>query len=199
MKFLGRICLIILIFLFAFSIFPLNSYAIIVAPPFNVEVAPNNAGSVGEYKIYGSYSEHDKIETLKVYFRADTNFRSPSAPSGSVIVNNIPVLGVQFKKAEGGSSMEATLHLSQVINKGDQVEILFKKEAGIVNPTIPAVCYKARVVLINHLGVEVEAVLSYTYRITSSVVQSVTATADPAVKGMEAEYTVNFATVIIGT
>jgi hypothetical protein len=197
-KFFRRFCLIILIYLFAFSVFPLNSHAITVTIPFNVEVAPNNAGSVAEYRIYGSYSEYDKVKTLKVYFRADTGFKSQSAPSGSVLVNNIPALGVKFRKVED-SSIEAILSLSQYINKGDKIEILFKKEAGIVNPTIPAVCYKVRVALVNYLGVEVEAVLSHTYRITSSVVQGVTATVDPAVKGMKAEYTVNFTTGVRGT
>jgi hypothetical protein len=196
-KFFRRFCLIILIYLFTFSVFPLNSRAITVVPPFSVEVAPNNAGSVGEYRIYGSYSDYDKVKTLKVYFRANTDFKSPSAPSGSVLVNNIPVVGVQFRKVDD-SSIEAILSLSQTINTGDKIEILFKKEAGVVNPTIPAVCYKVRVVLVNHIGVEVEAVLSYKYRITSSAVQGVTVAVDPAVKGMKAEYTVNFTTGVRG-
>jgi hypothetical protein len=184
----------ILVMLFVFLIFPLRSSAITVAPLFEVEVTPINAGSVAEYRIYGSYSEYNKVNMLKVYFREDTSFRSPGAPYGSVLVNGVPVLGTQFRKIESDGSIEATLYLSQYINKDNKIEILFKKNAGVVNPITPATCYKVRVVLINYNGVEVGTILSNSYRITSSAVQGLTVNVDPAVRGMKAEYVVSFAT-----
>lgn len=194
MNFIKKLFMWILVMLFVFLIFPLRSSAINVAPLFEVEVTPINAGSVAEYRIYGSYSEYDKIKTLKVYFRADTSFRSPGAPYGSVLVNGVPVLGTQFRKIESDSSVEVILYLSQYINSGDKIEILFKKNAGVVNPITPATCYKVRVVLINYNGVEVGTILSNSYRITSSAVQGLTAKVDPPVKGMKAEYVISFAT-----
>ena len=188
-----RLFLIILILLFC-SIFPLKSYAITVAPLFEVEVNPVNAGSVAEYRIYGSYSEYNKIKTLKVYFREDTSFRSSGAPSGSVLVNGVSVLGTQFRKIESDGSVEVNLYLSQYVNSGDKIEILFKKDAGVVNPITPATCYKVRVVLINYNGVEVGTILSNSYRIASSAVQGLTVKVDPAIRGMKAEYVVSFAT-----
>jgi hypothetical protein len=180
--------------LFIFLIFPLRSSAITVTPLFEIEVTPINAGSVAEYRIYGSYSEYNKIKTLKVYFREDTSFRSSGAPYGSVLVNGVSVLGTQFRKIESDGSVEATLYLSQYINKDNKIEILFKKNAGVVNPITPATCYKVRVVLINYNGVEVGTILSNSYRITSSAVQSLTVNVDPAIRGMKAEYVVSFAT-----
>lgn len=194
MNFIKKLFMWILVMLFVFLIFPLRSSAITVAPLFEIEVNPINAGSVAEYRIYGSYSEYNKIKTLKVYFRADTNFKNPGAPSGSVLVNGVSVLGTQFRKIESDGSVEATLYLSQYINSGDKIEILFKKNAGVVNPITPATCYKLRVALINYNGVEVETILSNSYRITSSAVQSLTVNVDPAIRGMKAEYVVSFAT-----
>ena len=194
MNFIKKLFMWILVMLFVFLIFPLRSSAITVAPLFEVEVTPINAGSVAEYRIYGSYSEYDKIKTLKAYFRADTSFRSFGAPYGSVLVNGVPVLGTQFRKIESDGSVEATLYLSQYINKDNKIEILFKKNAGVVNPITPATCYKVRVVLINYNGVEVGTILSNSYRITSSAVQSLTVNVDPTIRGMKAEYVVSFAT-----
>jgi hypothetical protein len=194
MNFIKKLFMWILVMLFVFLIFPLRSSAITVAPLFEVEVTPINAGSVAEYHIYGSYSEYNKVNMLKVYFREDTSFRSPGAPYGSVLVNGVPVLGTQFRKIESDGSVEATLYLSQYINKDNKIEILFKKNAGVVNPITPATCYKVRVVLINYNGVEVGTILSNSYRITSSAVQGLTVNVDPAVRGMKAEYVVSFAT-----
>jgi len=194
MNFIKKLFMWILVMLFIFLIFPLRSSAITVAPLFEIEVTPINAGSVAEYRIYGSYSEYNKIKTLKVYFREDTSFRSSGAPYGSVLVNGVSVLGTQFRKIESDGSVEATLYLSQYINKDNKIEILFKKNAGVVNPITPATCYKVRVVLINYNGVEVGTILSNSYRITSSAVQGLTVNVDPAIRGMKAEYVVSFAT-----
>jgi len=194
MNFIKKLFMWILVMLFVFLIFPLRSSAITVAPLFEVEVTPINAGSVAEYRIYGSYSEYDRVNVLKVYFREDTSFRSPGASYGSVLVNGVPVLGTQFRKIESDGSVEATLYLSRYINKDNKIEILFKKDAGVINPITPATCYKVRVVLINYNGVEVGTILSNSYRITSSAVQGLTAKVDPTVKGMKAEYVISFAT-----
>ena len=185
-----------IIFAFIFNVCALPSVfsaGLSSAPLFNVEVTPYNAGSVAEYHIYGSYSEYDKVNVLKINFRSDTNFSVPSAPYGSVLVNNMPVLGVQFRKVEDGS-VEATVYLSQYLNHGDPLDIVFKKEAGIINPLIPATCYKVRVVLVNYLGVELGAILSNSYRITVSAVQALTVNVDPPLKGQKAQYTLSFAT-----
>jgi hypothetical protein len=194
MNFIKKLFIWILVMLFIFLIFPLRFSAITVTPLFEVEVTPINAGSVAEYRIYGSYSEYDKIKILKVYFRADTGFRSSGASYRSVLVNNVPARGTQFRKIDADGSIEATLYLEQNINKGDSLEILFKKDAGVINPITPATCYKVRVVLINYNGVEVGTILSNSYRITSSAVQGLTVNVDPAVRGMKAEYVVSFVT-----
>lgn len=194
MNFVKKLFMWILVILLVFLIPPMRSYAITVAPLFEVEVTPINAGSTAEYRIYGSYSEYDRVNVLKVYFREDTSFKSPGAPSGSILVNNVPVHGAQFRKIIADGSIEATLYLGQYINKGDNLEILFKKDAGVVNPITPATCYKVRVVLVNYNGAEVETILSNSYRITSSAVQGLTVNVNPAIKGMKAEYVVSFAT-----
>jgi hypothetical protein len=194
MKIFKNAVLLLIIFLMTVYLFLFQVKGITVAPLFNVDVNPINAGSVAEYRIYGSYSEYNKINVFKVYFKADTSFLSPGAPKGSVLVNGIPVLGTQFNKIESDGSIESTLYLSQYLNPGDNIEILFKKEAGIRNPITPATCYKVRVVLINYNGVEVGTILSNSYRITSSVVQGLTVNVNPAIRGMKAEYVVSFAT-----
>ncbi|MBP9019147.1 MAG: hypothetical protein KBG04_04940 [Bacteroidales bacterium] len=194
---LTKFAVLIIIVTFVFNLGSLGvvfSTELSSAPLFNVDVAPYNAGSVAEYHIYGSFSEYNKVNTLKIYFRFDTSFSGPSAPYGSVLVNNMPALGVQFRKVEADGSVEATVYLAQYLNSGDKIDILFKKEAGIINPITPATCYKVRVVLVNYLGVELGAILSNSYRITVSAVQAVSVKVEPPVKGMKAQYTVSFVT-----
>ena len=194
---LTKLTVFLILFAFVFNFGSLSSVSLAKTnsvPLFNVEVTPYNAGSNAEYHIYGSYSEYNKVNTLKIYFRSDTSFSGLSAPYGSVLVNNVPALGAQFRKVEDDGSVEATVHLAQYLNSGDKIDILFKKEAGIINPIIPATCYKIRVVLLNYLGVEVGTILSNNYRITASAVQAVSVKVDPPVKGMKAQYTVSFVT-----
>ncbi|BAL81637.1 copper amine oxidase N-terminal domain-containing protein [Caldisericum exile] len=168
--------------------------AVSIAPPFNVEVDPINGGVIAQYRIYGSYSDYDNVGMLKLYFRDDTRFKFDSAPYGSVLVNGEPVKGAQFKLITSDNSVELSLYLSKLINKGDNVEILIKKEAGLVNPITPATCYKVRVVYLTTNGAELGATLSNSYRITVSSVQDVVVNVDPAVRGMNALYVVRFLT-----
>ena len=186
---------VILVLIFNFSAISLVfSTELSSAPLFNVEVNPYNAGSNAEYHIFGSFSEYDKINVLKINFRSDTSFINSYAPYGSVLINNAPASGVQFRRVEQDNSIEATVFLSRYLNKGDQIDIVFKKEAGIVNPLTPATCYKVRVALINYQNLEVGAILSNSYRITVSAVQALSVKADPSVKGLKAQYTVSFVT-----
>lgn len=187
----------ILIFIFILSISPYKINAVNVAPLFNVEVSPISAGSVAEYHIYGSYSEYERINILKLYFRADTSFLYPGAPAGSIIVNGNKVSGAQFKKILDDGSIEVTIYLSQYIYSKENIDILIKKEAGLVNPITPATCYKVRVVLCYN-SVEYGTILSNTYRITSSQIQALEVNVEPAIKGMKAEYKVSFATGVRG-
>ncbi|MGC8789642.1 MAG: stalk domain-containing protein [Caldisericum sp.] len=168
--------------------------AISVAPPFNVEVDPINGGVIAQYRIYGSYSDYDRVGILKLYFRDDTRFKFDSAPYESILVNGDPVKGAQFKLITSDNSVELTLYLSKLINKGDNVEILIKKEAGLVNPITPATCYKVRLVYLTSSGAELGATLSNSYRITVSSVQDVVVNVDPAVRGIAASYVVRFLT-----
>jgi len=174
--------------------FPIKVRSVNVAPLFNVDVDPINAGSVADYHIHGSYSEYNKINVLKLYFREDTKFNFFGAPPGSIIVNGLKAIGGQFRMIEQDRSVEMTIYLSQYINSGDEIDILIKKEAGLVNPITPATCYKIRVVLVNYAGAEVGSILSNSYRITTSAVQGLSVSVDPNVKGIKARYTVSFAT-----
>jgi len=199
MNLMKRIFSFILVLFVLLYSFPLKVAAINVAPLFTVEVTPYNAGSHAQYRIYGSYSQHDYINQIKVYFRDDTRFSSSGAPYGSVVVNGYPAKGIQFRKITSDNSVEATIYLSQYINNGDNLEIVFKKEAGIINPYIPATCYKVRVILINSRGVEVQTILSNSYRITTSAIQGLSVKVEPAIRGMSAQYTVSFVTGIRGS
>lgn len=199
MNLMKKIFSFILVLLVLLNSFPLKVAAINVAPLFTVEVTPYNAGSRAQYRIFGSYSQYNYINQIKVYFRDDTRFLSSGAPYGSVVVNGNPAKGTQFRKITSDNSVEATIYLSQYINNGDNIEIVFKKEAGIINPYIPATCYKVRVVLINNRGVEVQTILSNSYRITTSAIQGLSVKVEPAIRGMNAQYTVSFVTGVRGS
>jgi hypothetical protein len=192
-KFIVFVVILVLICNFA-TISLVSSTELSSAPLFNVEVTPYNAGSNAAYRIFGSFSEYDKINVLKINFRSDTSFLYSYAPYGSVLINNVPASGVQFRKVEQDNSIEATVFLSRYLNKGDQIDIVFKKEAGVVNPLTPATCYKVRVALINYQNLEVGAILSNSYRITVSAVQALSVKVDPSVKGLNAQYIVSFVT-----
>jgi hypothetical protein len=192
-----RKIIFLLIFFFLISTFPFYAFGKDIAPLFNVDVNPISAGSVAEYHIYGSYSPYDRVNVMKLYFREDTSFKYPGAPSGSILVNGIKVLGTQFKEVVNEESVELTLYLSQYINAGNQIDILIKKEAGLVNPITPATCYKVRVLLCYN-SVELGVILSNSYRISSSQVQELTANVYPSIKGMKAEYKVIFVTGVRG-
>lgn len=193
---LKRLLLIVLIFsMLSFS--PLKVSGFVIAPPFNVDVVPFNAGSNASYHIYGSYSEYDHVKTLKVTFRYDTTFSNETPSPDSVIVNGSPVNSVRFYRNEDGS-IYAILNLSKEINNGGNIDILFKKEAGVINPIIPATCYKVRVTLINNLGVELDSIMSNSYRISSSAVKDVVVKVDPPIRATKAEYVIDFTTGIKG-
>ena len=190
--------LLLIIVVSVFAIFPSYSAALTKsAPPFKVEVTPNNAGLVGQYKIYGSFSLYDNIRIVKVWFRQDTSFLSENVPHGSILVNNIPVSGAKFIKDKDGS-LTATLYLSQILQKNIPITILFKKEAGIVNPTIPAVCYKIRVLYVGSQNIIVQTNLSYRYTIDLSAVKNVSVSVSPPINGMVAKYEISFITGVKG-
>ena len=191
-----KLLILLIALVLSLQIFGFNSLskAVSVAPPFNVDVDPINAGVIAHYRIYGSYSDYDRVGILKLYFRDDTRFKFDAAPFGSILVNGNPVQGAQFKLVTSDNSVELTLYLSKLLYKNDPVEILIKKEAGLVNPITPATCYKVRVVYLNPNGVELGWNLSNSYRITVSSVQNVEVNVDPPVKGMSASYDVKFLT-----
>lgn len=198
MSFIKKVLISALAFIVLCTVFPNYSKAFTSVPLLEVIPNPINAGSNSEYHIFGSYSEYNQVTTLKVYFHEGTNFISSVAPRGSITVNGVAALSAQFRIVIADGSLEATIYLGQFINNGDSVDILFKKEAGLVNPIIPATCYKVRVVLLNFFGVELGTILSNSYRITSSIVQNLYVRVDPPVIRTKAEYTINFITGVRG-
>jgi hypothetical protein len=195
----SRIILIILVLLaLIFPVFHINSSASATINPylFMVDVTPDNAGKVAEYHIYGVTCEYNNIDTITLSFRQDTGFISPKALSNTVTVNGEHPLSASFKYLSDGE-MQSTLILSQKINKGDTIDIDFSQSAGIKNPSVPAICYTVRVVLISR-GIELDNLLSNKYRITQSAVSTPTVTVDPPVKGTNAEYSISFATGVRG-
>lgn len=168
-------------------------------PLFKVEVTPNNAGSVGQYRIYGSYCEYDSINTLKIYFRDDTRSSIYFPNGSSVLVNGVPVKYAIVRELEVARSfqdysVEMTLTLSQYLNRNTPIEILIKKEAGIINPLAPATCYKLRIVYINNKGVEVDSTITESYVITVSAVSNVRAVVYKPIKLTKSAYLVTFFT-----
>ena len=194
---LDRLIFLCLIVFLALNGLVVPNEIVKAAPLLYVEVNPNNAGSVGEYRIYGSYSEYSNIFFLDVYFSEFSSFRLPQIPDGSVLVNSSYIQSGYFSRDTKGRVM-AKLNLQKAINKGENVEIIFKKEAGLINPYVPAACYKVEVVLLNNANVEVGSLLSNNYRIDSSCVQNLVVKVTPPVRNLPAEYSLSFFTGVMG-
>ena len=192
-----KVVLLILIFTFIFSVSSKVS-ALNVATLFKIEVTPDNAGKDAQYRIYGSICEYNNVNILKFYFRDDTNFHFQWVSSGTVLVNGMSAIGASFKKLSDGA-VEASVHLSKYLNKGDSLEILFKKEAGLINPKIPATCYFVRIVFVDNRGAELGTAFSERYRIGLSAVSNTSVIIEPQVKGVNAEYSVTFITGVKGS
>lgn len=192
-----KIILLILVFTFVLSASSKVS-ALNVAPLFKIEVTPDNSGKDAQYRIYGSICEYSNVKALKLYFRADTGFHFSWVSSGTVLVNGISAIGASFKKLPDGT-VEVTINLSRYLNEGDPLEILFKEEAGLINPITPATCYFMRIVFVDSKGVELGTASSERYRIGLSAVSNSSVTIEPQVRGVNAEYSVFFITGVKGS
>lgn len=194
---------LLIVLLIFFAVFSANTFAATVAPLFKVEVSPYNAGLPAQYRIYGSYSDYNNISMLKIYFRDDTRVIGQGTYPSNVLVNGVPVRSASFvslpvEKAFQDYSVQATLLLSNYLNKGDPVEIVLKKEAGIINPLAPATCYKVMIVFVDSRGVEVGQNMSESYTISVSAVSNIKVLLNKPVRGMISEYSITFLTGIKG-
>ena len=164
----------------------------------SVSVTPNTAGDNAEYHIYGCLSEWDNVSLIDVHFQYNTTVLYDYAPLASVIVNNNIVASVQYIK-NVDYSLDAIITLKNPLNKGDTIDILFKKEAGIVNQTIPAEhCYKLKLIFLNSKGEELGFLSSNPYEIVHSVIHNLTVSVKNPVAGSTTSYTISFYTGVGG-
>jgi hypothetical protein len=164
---------------------------------FTVKPNPTAAGESAEYHIFGGVSNYNNIDTLRVVFQWDTTFLYANyVQSSAVTVNGAPALAVSFNQIEN-KQIEATITLSKVVNSGDSIDILFSKDAGIINPTTPRPCFTVNVYLVSR-GVELDSVGSDQYAITQSIVTIKNVSIDLPVKGAATAYTIGFVTGVNG-
>lgn len=204
MRYFKKIILLLIIVLIPFTIFSGHTFAASVAPLFKVEVTPYNAGLSAQYRIYGSNCDYNNISMLKIYFRDDTRVIAQGTYPSNILVNGVPVKSVNFtslhvEKTFQDYSVQATLLLSSYLNKGDPIEIVIKKEAGLINPLAPATCYKVMVVFVDSKGVEVGYNMSESYTISVSAVSNIRVSLNNPVRGMISEYSITFVTGVKGS
>ncbi|MCD6426706.1 MAG: copper amine oxidase N-terminal domain-containing protein [Caldisericaceae bacterium] len=194
--------LIITIFLLAFS--PLlgvkRAYGFNNSHWFHVDVSPPNAGVRAAYHIYGGISDYNGIDALTIYLQWTGHKFNHPAPS-AIVVNSVPAASVYMSDVPDRSTSRNNLKIGVVlnkkINKGETIDIKIGKEAGVINPSEPRPCYQVSVYLIRN-GVEIGYIGSEQYEITQSIVSTPKITVEPAIKGMNAEYTISFVTGVNG-
>jgi hypothetical protein len=162
---------------------------------FDVIVSPSAAGENAEYILTGGVSEDDGIDTIKIQFQWDTTFQNANVMYSSIVINGINAKAVHFEKLD--KDIVLNIVLGKNINKGSKIEILIKKEAGIINPTTPRICFAAKVTLMSR-NIEVQYLGSSQYEITQSVVTIKEVKAEPPLKGSKAEYFIQFITGVNG-
>ncbi|MEM3385722.1 MAG: copper amine oxidase N-terminal domain-containing protein [Nitrososphaeria archaeon] len=199
-KFLLDLINVFIILIIMFVVVPSNRELLAAeySPLFQVEVSPNNAGSVGSYRIFGSYSTVNGISILKVIFPPDTSLKSNNIPINSVLVNGNFVSRIESETILSDGSLAIYLYLKDSVNSGDNLEINFNKDAGIVNPTVPAGCYRIYVRLLNSQKVEISSIISIKYTIERSAIKEVNVKPEIPVTGVKSKYLITFLTGIRG-
>ena len=160
-----------------------------------VSVNPNNAGKIGEYYIK-NITTVDKIDSLVVKLKKDATYKSENLQADSILVNNSVPLKVKVS-SDDYYGVILYIWLNSEIEKNEGLNILIKKEAGIVNPVSPGVCYKAYIqgIYKNH---EVFGIQSQQYTIRISSTEKGKVTVEPPVRGNDARYVIEFKTGILG-
>jgi len=168
---------------------------------FEVEVTPSNAGVNAAYHIYNGVSDYDNITTLEIYLQW-TSFTFAHPDPKTVTVNGSPAISVLMQavpdRSTSRENLKITVVLSKRINKNDTIDIKISKKAGIINPVDPRPCYSVAVYLLSG-NVQKGYIGSDQYAITQSAVTHVNVKVNPAIKGMKAEYDINFFTGVNGT
>ena len=158
---------------------------------FDVKISPTAAGENAEYYLYDGICDFDEIDALKIRFQWDASFSSTNVAYGSVVVNSVAAKSASFSKLE--KDIVLTALLGKKINKGDKVNILIKKEAGLINPTTPRICFYTQVTCISR-GIDMGYIGSSQYEITQSIVTIKSVNVEPPLRGANAEYIIQFIT-----
>jgi hypothetical protein len=197
-----KIFLILTVFLLAFAVFGSanSTYAFNNSHWFHVDVLPSNAGVQAGYHIYGGVSDYDGIDSMVLYLQWTGHKYEHPSPS-AITVNGSTVASVFMESVPdrntSRNNLKITLALKSKINKGDSIDIKIDKSAGIINPSEPRPCYQVSVYLIRN-SVQKGYIGSEQYAITQSAVSTPIVKVDPAIKGMNAEYSISFVTGVNG-
>ncbi|MCX6328216.1 MAG: hypothetical protein NTZ85_01695, partial [Bacteroidia bacterium] len=162
---------------------------------FDVIVSPSAAGENTEFLLSGGISEYDGIDSLRIQFQWDTSFQSPNVLYGSIIVNGVRAKAAYFAKLD--KDITLTVILGKTINRGEKIDILIKKEAGLINPSTPRICFAAKVILMSR-NIEEQYLGSSQYEITQSIVTITEVKVNSPLKGVNAEYLIQFITGVNG-
>jgi len=194
------IIIFMLSLLLTFSILTTNngmqSSSAVTLYALTVDVSPNNSGKIAEYHIYGTVSGYDGIDIFKIYFRWDTSFENENPSVNSVLVNGVTPLEITFSKTTENELL-AKIVLTNELNRGDDIDIKFKKEAGIVNPTNPGICYTVRMVLVSK-DISLQELTSKKYAIDHSAATVREVLVEPQISGTNASYSINLETGVQG-
>ena len=162
---------------------------------FDVTVSPSAAGENTEFLLSGGISEYDGIDSLRIQFQWDTTFQSANVFFGSIIVNGVRAKAAYFAKLD--KDITLTVILGKTINRGEKIDILIRKEAGLINPSTPRICFAVKVTLMSR-NIEEQYLGSSQYEITQSIVTIKEVNVEPPLKGSNAEYFIQFITGING-
>ena len=177
-----------------------NAYAFNNSHWFHVTVSPPNAGVRAGYEISGGGSDYNGIDAMELYLQWTGHMFNHPSPF-SVTVNGVAVASVLMQNVPdrntSRNNLKITLALKKKINENSSIDIKIDKSAGIVNPSEPRPCYQVSVYLIRN-GVQLGYIGSEQYEITQSTVSTPKVTVEPAIKGMNAEYSISFITGVNG-
>lgn len=200
-SFFFKICIVLIIvliplnFLGFYKGFSAKASGIVINNSFTVAITPNNAGKIAEYHLYGIIAV-DSIDEIILKFRKDATFTFAHPMTESILVNEKAVSKVSIGSDEYYGVI-CRITLSEKLEKGEKIDILIKKEAGIRNPVSPGVCYKVVMqgILKSYIVFELE---SDKYIISVSSVDDVNVKVNPPTKGFNAGYNIRFITGVLG-
>ena len=193
------------IFIAIFIVFTLlygvsSSFAFTNFHWFTVEVSPPNAGKEAAYHMYGGISDYNGIDSMIMYLQWTYHLYDRPSPK-TVTVNGMEALSVSMEEVpEAGTTrtnLKIIILLKQTINKNDSIDIKISRDAGIINPYEPRPCYQISTYLLKN-GVQLGYIGSDQYTITQSAVSIPEVIVEPAIKGMNAEYSISFTTGVNG-